>query len=286
MKKCKILLFLVWSLVNLQSYSQTNPRLVNTQYMQTVFFEDFLGTSVNRSVWNVANDYRRDLGVLIDSPLTLAVNNGKLELKMLYSPGYDAGKYSGDYICAEISSDSAFRYGSYECLAKFAHEKASWPAFWIIGGDGTPCPPGGYGNEIDIAEFKCDDSDNTLDHVIHRYYPPINCDVSNMAQKDFYAYKGMNFDNNYHLFKCIWTADKIIYYVDSIQTHQVFNSGQEWYPNLKLNVVLSQQVVDPIGAPIAPQTSYFEYVRVKQFSLPLQLPLQNIFVPMVMLPWM
>ncbi len=242
MRKSKIILSVIWCLTVLQSYSQTNPRMVNTQYMYTVFFEDFIGTSVDRSIWNVQNDYKRELGVLIDSPQTLAVSNGNLALTMLYSPGYDAGKYSGDYICAEIGSKQLFRYGSFECSAKYAHEKGSWPAFWIIGGDGTPCPPGGYGNEIDISEFKCDDSNNTIDHVIHRYYSPSNCDVSNVDEKDFYPYGGMNFDNNFHLFKCIWSPDNISYYVDGVLTHQVFNSGQEWYPNLYLSVILSEQV--------------------------------------------
>lgn len=275
MRKCKILLFVALCLVTLQSYSQTNPRLVNAQYMQTVFYDDFIGSTIDRNTWDVSSHYIRELGFLVDNPLNINVYNGNLELKMKYVPNYldSIWKTTGwkhvysDYTGAEISTKQLFRYGSFECSAKFAHEKGSWPAFWIIGWDGISCPPGGYGNEIDIAEFKCDDSSNTLDHVIHRYYPPANCDDSNIDTKDFYAYSGISFDDNFHLFKCVWSPENIKYYVDGVFTHQVSNTGQEWYPNLQLSVILSQQVVDPIGAVIAPQTTYFNYVRVKQFFL-------------------
>lgn len=85
-------------------------------------------------------------------------------------------------------------------------------------------------------------------------------------QQDIH-YSGMNFDNNYHLFKCIWTPDKISYYIDGVQTYQVINNGHEWFPSRALEVRLSQQIIDPLGAPVVPQASYFDYVRVKQFFL-------------------
>ena len=85
----------------------------------------------------------------------------------------------------------------------------------------------------------------------------------------------MNFDNNFHHFKCVWSPDKIDYYVDGVLTHQVLNSGQEWYPNLFLNIILSQQVLDPLGAVVVPQTTFFDYVRVKQFFLAPEITLSS-----------
>ena len=186
---------------------------------------------------------------------------------MIYSPNYTSGGYTGDYVGGEIISKLPFQYGSFECGAIFAHQNASQPAFWLFGGDGLPCPPGGYINEIDIAELLCEDPSLSIDHVIHKYYPPADCSGSVGVEKDKHEYFGMSFDNNFHLFKCVWTPDKIDYYVDGVQTHQVVNSGQEWFPNLHLELRLSQQILDPIGAVITPQTSYFDYVRVKQFFL-------------------
>ncbi len=233
--------------------------------MKTVFSEDFPGTQLDRNQWNVGT-FKRSIGVLADDPQTLRVLNGNLELTMIYSPNYSSGGYTGDYVGAEISTKNTFQYGSFECRAKFAHENGSWPAFWVFGGDGVPCPYG-YGNEIDIAELKCEDSSLSIDHVIHRYYPPENCNLSNSEQKDIYHYFGMSFDNNFHLFKCIWTPEKIEYYVDGSFTHSVINSGQEWFPSLFLSCILSQQIVDPLGAVVVSQTSYFDYVHIKQFFL-------------------
>lgn len=268
MKNYKLLLILLFGLlISTHVHPQTNPRLVNENYMQTVFFDDFSEPELNRNIWNVTT-YKRGLGVLADDPRTLRVFQGNLELKMIYSPNYTSGGYTGDYVGAEISTKYPyiFRYGSYECLAIFAYQKASQPAFWLIGNDGTQCPSGPYGNEIDIAELKCIETPYSIDHVIHRYYPTANCEGYHTG-KDKYPYYGMSFDNNFHLFKCVWTPERIVYYVDGIFTHQVYNSGQEWYPNNYLNVILSQQILDPIGAPITPQTSYFNNVRVKQFFL-------------------
>lgn len=259
--KNKLLNLIICLIISLPALSQTNPRLVNQNYMRTVLFDDFLETQLNNQ-WRFET-YKRSLGVLSNDSRTHRVLSGNLELKMIYSPNYSYEGYTGDYVGSEIITNSAFRYGSFECRAKFAYQNGSWPAFWILGGDDVPCIQGGKGNEIDIAELKCEDSNLTIDHVIHYYYAPLQCD----GEQQYIHYSGMNFDNNFHLFKCIWTPDIVTYYIDGVQTHQVINSGQQWFPSRALEVRLSQQIIDPLGAVITPQTSYFDYVRVKQFFL-------------------
>lgn len=261
MKRNKLFKLLFALIISLPALSQTNPRLVNENYMQKVLFEDFLGTQLT-SLWRV-EPMMRSIGVLADDPRTLEVLDDNLKLSMIYSQNYSSGGYTGDYVGAEIITNTAYKYGSFECRAKFAYQNGSWPAFWLFGGDDTPCSQGGKLNEIDIAELKCDDSNLTIDHVIHYYYAPSQC---NGQEQDFED-SSMSFDSNYHLFKCIWTPDKITYYIDGVQTYQRVNSGQEWFPSRSLEIRLSQQIIDPIGAPVVPQTSYFDYVRVKQFFL-------------------
>lgn len=90
-------------------FSQSNPRLQNENYMQTVFLENFSGSILDRSIWYVEPAFKRGLGLLVDNPLTLRLNNDQLELSMLYSPGSTAGKYTGDYIGAEIISRTKYR---------------------------------------------------------------------------------------------------------------------------------------------------------------------------------
>lgn len=77
-----------------------------------------------------------------------------------------------------------------------------------------------------------------------------------------------NWDNNFHIFKCIWTIDSIKYYVDGVRTHFVNNTGQNWFPQYPQRIILSQQIIKPkTNSVVAPQTSYFDYVKVKQFFL-------------------
>lgn len=245
-------------------FGNAKGQTYDESYAYTVFAEDFNGTSLNRAVWRAENSLKRSIGLLKDSSATLRVQNGNLELTMISCPNCSADTYHGDYAGAEVVSLEGyrFRYGVFECRAKFAHQNASWPAFWLIGRDDLPCSQGGIANEIDMAELKCDDNSLTIDHVIHKYYAPDQCDGE---QKDIYHYPGMNFDNNFHLFKCVWSPEKITYYVDNTQTYQVLNNGQDWYPCRFLNIYLSQQVIDPLGSPVVPQTTYFDYVKVKQF---------------------
>lgn len=61
---------------------------------------------------------------------------------MLYSQGYTITTWDGkvktaDYISSEVTSDTTFLYGSFECRAKYANQAGSWPAFWFIGESGA-----------------------------------------------------------------------------------------------------------------------------------------------------
>ena len=114
--------------------------LWNEYYSYTSFIDHFDGTSLDRNKWNAVNDFKRDLGLLKDTSATLTVANGNLNLRMISCPNCSAGSYQGNFAGAEIVSISTFQYGIFECRAKFSQNDGSWPAFWLIGGDGTPCP--------------------------------------------------------------------------------------------------------------------------------------------------
>lgn len=254
--------------------TQSQTMLWDERYTETVFSDDFLGSTLNRDNWDISI-FKRDIGILIDSSATYRVNNGNLELTMIYCPNCEAtdwaGKtYNGNYAGAEVVSKvPPFQYGVFECRAKYATNLGSWPAFWTIGGDGTPCPPGGYGNEIDIAELKCQTWVTKMGHVIHRYYPPDDCDESNVVVKDIDLYN-IQLNNIYYDYKCIWTPSKISYYINNSLMHEVQNTGQEWYPELYLRMILSQQIITASNISgqftvITPQTSYFDKVSVKRF---------------------
>jgi len=260
-------------------YSQTYDRRYNPNYMWTTLDENFLGTELNREVWLPTTRFKRGLGFLIDSAKTIDVRKGNLKLKMKRIPNHldSVWKSTGwqhvysDYVGGEVNSIKKFQFGVFECRAKFALRRGSWPAFWLIGGTDIPCPPGGPGSEIDIAELARESEFPRMMHVIHRYYPPVNCDVSiqkNMDNKS-YSIPGRQ---RYYTFKCIWTPEKIQYFIDDQLKHEVVNKNYEWFPSLPLRVILSQQVLqayDVYGEirPKAPQISRFTWVKVKEFFL-------------------
>lgn len=260
-------------------YSQTYDRRYNPNYMQTTLDENFAGSNLDPSVWEPTTHFKRALGFLIDSAITMNVNNGNLELKMQYAPNYlDSIWRTGgwehvysNYVGGEVNTLDTYQYGFFECRAKYAHQSGSWPAFWLFGGDGIPCPPGGQGSEIDIAELSCELFPRMM-HVIHRYYPPVDCNVSNQQEKNKKDYN-ISMTDVYSTYKCVWTPDKIEYFINDNLMHEVINQDYEWFPSLPLRLILSQQVTRPYNllgqeiTPITPQTSYFDYVRVKKFFL-------------------
>lgn len=76
-------------------------------------------------------------------------------------------------------------------------------------------------------------------------------------------------DNNFHVYKCVWTPDKIDFYMDNVLKNTLLKASYpDKFPFLPLQVKLSQQVPTlPCWNIISPQTSYFDYVKVKEFFL-------------------
>ena len=277
--KSTIVTLIILLIIALNSYSQTYDRRYNPNYMWTTFEEDFSGSELDRKVWKPTTHFKRGLGFLVDSPTTIDVRKGNLLLKMKRAPNHldSTWKTTGwqhvrsNFVGGEVSTIKKFQYGVFECRAKFAHRRGAWPAFWLIGGSDKPCPPGGPGNEIDIAELAREGEFPKMMHVIHHYQTPVDCDVSiqkNVNSKDY----PISRTKRYYTFKCVWTPEKIQYFIDNELKHEVINKNYDWFPSLPLNLMLSQQVLQAYDAygeikPRTPQRSLFSWVRVKQFFL-------------------
>lgn len=278
--KIQAILFISFFIIIGKVIGQTNNW--NEIYAETIFSDNFSGSGIDGNKWNISV-FKRDIGILIDSTATVKVNNGKLELTMINCPNcevtdWNGTTYYGNYAGGEIVSNvTPFQYGIFECYAKYAQLGGSWPAFWIIGSDGTPCPPCSYGNEIDISEYFCKGVSNTLQHNIHHYHPSTDCtkSIHHKVDTKINSYSG---NNSYHIFKCVWTPNKISYYVDGVLKHEVLNTNQicaetnqKWFPEFAMRLVLSQQITQPYNVlgqeinPIYPQTSFFDWVKVKRF---------------------
>lgn len=260
-------------------YSQVNPRMVNAKYSQTFFYDDFSSSQDFSTNWEAAN-WTKDnsLYSAIDSSATIILdtNNEELKLRMIKVPGgyihsYWEGTFTTNFITGEIKSKKKdFAYGVYECEATFAHDKGSFPAFWLY--NESDCNISKR-NEIDIVECKVDHSEPTLDNNMF-YYPP-NC--GSKSGFGFEAHPFNTWDQS-HIFKCVYAPDRIEFWVDDELYHTFENDGSYKYPDQGMTILLSQQVIrydDYQSNIVAPQTSSFNWVRAKEFFLAPEITLSS-----------
>ena len=255
------------------SWSQSYSRLSDPQYMQTKLAESFDAQTLNRDIWRVLTNMKKDnLYIFADTSATVNQTGEGLELTMMSYPGFTSKTWSpegeitieADFITGEVMTNEVFTYGVFECLATFAHERGSFPAFWLYSDamcTETERP------EIDIVELKVNRRNPTLDNNI--WYYPLNC-----LPQTYHEFEQHPFTwGGTHLFKCVWTPDRIEFWVDQTILKTVENTGQYWYPKLPQHVVLSQQVVRygrinrRSETIVTPQTSYFHWVRAREFFL-------------------
>ena len=125
------------------SFSQTNPRLQNPNYVMTKLYDDFNTSQLNRNVWNVSahaireGSNNRKIFIWVDSVATVNQANGNLNLSMLRYPNYTTTDWEGNtltanFIAGQIETYQYFTYGIFECNATFSNQPGTFPAFWLL----------------------------------------------------------------------------------------------------------------------------------------------------------
>lgn len=251
-------------------YAQINPRMVNRKYAKTVYLEDFSSSQTFSNNWTASYCTKdNSLYSFVDASTTVALDetNGELRLNMLKIPGgytnsYWEGTFITDFITGEVTSNSYFGYGVYQCNALFAYDKGSFPAFWLY--NDSQCAVSKR-NEIDIVECKVNHSGPTLDN--NMFYYPTNCGSSISIGFEDHQF---NTWNQPHVFECVYAPDRTEFWVDDALYHTVWNNGDYKYPDQTMKLILSQQVVRYNGGQseiATPQTSTFYWVKAKEFFL-------------------
>ncbi len=236
--------------------SQVVPRAFDKRYMQTVFYDDFNGTSIDPDKWKPGLIHR-GLGEMIYSRLTHKVSEGHLELTMVHSPDYND---SSNYLGAEFVTKETFLYGSFECKATLAQGTGSWPAFWSH--HQQRCPEND-GPEIDFAEFFARISNKTMGHYVHRKHAA-PCGTTGKVTHPYS--QGNDFIPATNTYTCYWTPEKIEFYIDSVLQGTYTRKGKAWWPSVPVAVIVSQQILEEDETHIVtPQTSCFHYVKVQQY---------------------
>lgn len=212
--------------VNFSMAQQAKPKT------DTVFFEDFNQSALDRSKWNVeitGNTVNNEQQAYIDSTGTLFLDkgsnasgskNGALVIRPLFKAGFTSKenkKY--DFLSGRINTQHKveFTYGTASARIKMTAGAGLWPAFWALGnGEWPDC------GEIDIMETVGDSSwtSNALHGpkyfgntpLVKRNVFPPGVDVS-----------------QWHVYTIDWTAEHIIFKLDGVATYTVTRAMVEHY---------------------------------------------------------
>ncbi len=225
-----------------------NPECLQS-YWLNVFEDDFDAVDLNFKKWTLPYQcVQRDFNFsdsrqwnayydLYDKSTyqnNVIIEDGKLKLvTRLESPpkigtyydwenGGDIVNNSFNYSSAELYSKYKFTEGKFEIRCKLAKGKGFFPAFWLMGDDGS----GNY-NEIDIFEFwnennfwgNYDFDDLSKHHKTNFHINHFYGGIKNHCSKTF---ESIDFSQDYHVFSLIWTKYKLIWLVDGEEVRSLY----------------------------------------------------------------
>ncbi len=199
---------------------------------QTIFFDDFSGSSLDRTKWNVvltgqvANNEQQ---AYVDSIATIytvkgkaseGAKNGALVLQPRYAPGFvtkDGKKF--DFISCRLNTKGKveFTYGTAAARIKMTEGKGLWPAWWLLGNGGWP-----QTGEIDIMEFVGESE--WVNSAIHGpgysgNTPFVKRDSSMMSDPV----------TNWHIYSVDWAPDSLVFKIDGRAYYTVTKAAIEKY---------------------------------------------------------
>lgn len=181
---------------------------------QMVWSDEFDGSALNSANWNVevvANPANNELQYYTDRTDNVRVEEGNLILEAKLE---DYG--NKHYTSGRINSKGkqSFKYGKIEARINFPEGGGTWPAFWMLGNQGT-WPRNG---EIDIVEHM-GNRPNFTSFAVHTE------DKNGMKGTNWHAgYTApSSMENDYHIYGVEWIeeaengCDVIKFFVDNVE---------------------------------------------------------------------
>jgi beta-glucanase (GH16 family) len=245
----------------------------------TIFFDDFLGTSIDASKWNVidriSDQENGELNCFL--PANLSVG-GSLLSGVARFEDHSCGDsiqapQTEHYTSWMIQQKTpSFRYGTVEVRAKIPGGIGIWPCIWMVGFEyqtrslatGNPpeqnWPHAGW-SEIDIAEFMSN-SRTTVNNQVHFESPNVGPGIKNMPY---------DATTRFMVYRLQWAAGSMTWSVDAedgVGYRTLSSLSGASVPNVAMYVVLNMAVGGIGGG--APNSSTFpltmqvDYVRIMQ----------------------
>jgi len=197
-----------------------------------VFFDDFAGTELDRSRWNVVVSgfwVNNEQQAYIDASEVIRIvhgeeaagaSNGALMLQAWPRPGFvTAEGREFDFVSGRINTRGKveFTYGTAAGRIRLPAGSGLWPAFWVLGTG--PWPETG---EIDIMEFVGERE--WVSSALHG--PGYSGDTPLVARHSFDAGEDAT---GWHVYAVDWTPESLTFRVDGVITYQVVRAEVERY---------------------------------------------------------
>jgi beta-glucanase (GH16 family) len=229
-----------------------------------VWGDDFNGSSVDMSKWNLRNEGRStDVACNTSSSKNQFVSNGMLTLRALREPASCAGgtrQYTEGYL--DTIGKKSWTYGRFEMRAKSPNTPGNstglWPAFWLR-------PDDGGNGEIDVVELPGG-----------KYYQQATCGIFlnyNPVKQDYGARvpNGGHPADGFHTYTTEWEPGVLRWYIDGQLVWTRDRSTTPWFDqafsrpfNIRLNFQTGGWLGNPDSSTKFPADFVVDYVHVYQ----------------------
>ncbi|HJX62337.1 MAG TPA: glycoside hydrolase family 16 protein, partial [Polyangia bacterium] len=221
---------------------------------QLTFQEEFDGTEVDATKWVKRYKWgeaqiNSELQAYVDD--VSQVQNGIVSIvgdKRTASYAGQTFQYASGVLCSVPEQ----MYGYFEARLKVPAGQGMWPAFWLLGTNGSTGV-----NEIDIHEI--------LGHQPSTVYMTVHwgTDYSAGHQSDGSSWVGPDFSADFHTFGLEWNPDSIIWSIDGVERKRHTGAG---VPQVAMYLILNLAIGGTWpGAPDAttpfPGLYQIDYVR-------------------------
>jgi beta-glucanase (GH16 family) len=244
----------------------TTNRPANPAGWKLVWSDEFTGSNVDMSKWNLRTDEGRsiDKGCNTNSPRNTFVTGGSLTLRALREASVCSSQtrqYTQGYL--DTIGKASWTYGRFEMRAKSPNKPDNsaglWPAFWLR-------PVDGGNGEIDVTELPGGrDWYRKSTAAIFYDYSPVKQDTRVALPGGGYPGDG------FHTYVTEWDAQALRWYIDGKLVWTRDRTTTSWYDNvfhkpynIRLNFQVGGWLGDPDAATKFPADFVVDYVRVYQ----------------------
>ncbi len=273
--KINTFLFLILALIFSSAFFMSKPGPEPGNSWELVWEDDFSGTDLDQSKWNVLlREQSKHNELQYYLPDEVYVENGMLRLRSRIR------KFgSQEYTSGRLDTKNKFSpvYGRFEIRGRLPVGKGLWPAYWlypqhrnwemeyimseaVASGKESMIPEERpWYSEIDIMEFLGHEP-NIIYGTLHYYT------FDGQKKTSSGTWNGsVNYSEDFHVYALEWEPDSIRWYIDD----QLLHSTTSGIPHTPHYLIINTAVGgawpgNPDSTTIFPQFHDIDYVRVYQ----------------------